>query len=91
MNKRKLLQNILISLTKKTLEKYNPQIIAITGNVGKTSTKEAINLVIRSKYKTRKTFKNENTLVGVCLTVLGIKRADSNIFSWIKNIISAKM
>jgi UDP-N-acetylmuramyl pentapeptide synthase len=52
MNKRTILKNILINLTKKTLEKYNPQIIAITGNVGKTSTKEAVDLVVKTKFKT---------------------------------------
>ncbi|MDD4122989.1 MAG: hypothetical protein PHO23_01975 [Candidatus Pacebacteria bacterium] len=52
MNKRKILKSILISLTKRTWEKYSPKIIAITGNVGKTSTKEAIDLVVKTKFKT---------------------------------------
>jgi len=36
--KRQLLTNILIRLTTKVLNKYKPIVIAITGNVGKTST-----------------------------------------------------
>ena len=91
MNKRTILKNILINLAKKTLEKYNPQIIGITGNVGKTSTKEAVDLVVKTKFKTWKTNKNENTTIGVCLTILGLSRADSNIFKWIKNIFKAKL
>jgi len=80
MNKRTILKNILISLTKRTIEKYSPKIIAITGNVGKTSTKEAIDLVVKTKFTTWKTHKNNNTTIGVCLTVLGLPSADSNIF-----------
>src|SRR5258706_398666 len=37
-----ILQTILEILAQATLRRYRPQIVAITGNVGKTSTKEAI-------------------------------------------------
>ena len=87
--KRQIIKNILIQLTKKTLKKYKPQIIGITGNVGKTSTKEAVNLVLKTKFRTRTTFVNQNTTIGMCLTILGLTRADRNLAKWVKNFIQA--
>ena len=43
--KRGILQKILGVLTKKIVGKYKPKVIAITGSVGKTSTKNAIALL----------------------------------------------
>lgn len=45
--------------------------VAVTGSVGKTSTKEFIYSVMKSKYKTAKTPGNYNSESGVPLTVFG--------------------
>lgn len=45
-------------------------IIAITGSVGKTTTKDAIGRVLQEKYKTHISAGNHNTLLGCSLTVL---------------------
>ncbi len=68
------------------IRRYKPQIIAITGNVGKTSAKEAIFFVVSSKYHTRKSQKSFNSEIGVPLTVLGCPTGWSNPFVWIRNI-----
>jgi len=51
-------------------EKINPITIAITGSVGKTTTKEIISKVLKKKYKVHTTFKNFNNEIGVAKTIL---------------------
>ncbi len=45
--------------------------VAITGSVGKTTTKEFLRELLSSRYKVHSTFENENNTIGVPLTVLG--------------------
>ncbi len=73
-----------------TLRKYHPQIVAITGSVGKTSAKEAIFCVLGSKYAVRRSLKNYNNEIGLPLTILGQeKTAGKNIFKWLGIFIVA--
>jgi len=67
------------------LKKYKPSIIAITGSVGKTSTKDAIYEVIRSKYHARKSEKSYNNELGVPLTILNLETGWNSPLIWIKN------
>lgn len=50
------------------LSQFSLRRIAVTGSVGKTTTKEMIACVLSSKYKTVFTQKNLNTQLGQCLT-----------------------
>ncbi len=50
--------------------KFSPKVIAVTGSVGKTTTREMIASVIKSEYKTLKTENNLNNEVGVPKTIL---------------------
>lgn len=52
---------------------YDIPVIAITGSVGKTSTKDIIASVVSQKYKTCKTVGNYNNHLGVPLTILSLK------------------
>lgn len=54
-------------------EKYNIPVIAVTGSVGKTSTKDIIASVVSQKYKTLKTQANLNNHIGMPLTILSLK------------------
>ena len=54
-------------------EKYNIPVIAITGSVGKTSTKDAVASVVSEKYKTLKTKGNMNNHIGMPMTILKLK------------------
>src|SRR3989338_7032067 len=54
-----------------TLRKYDPGVIAVTGSVGKTSTKEAIYAVLKKHRKVRRNSGNFNNEIGVPLTILG--------------------
>ena len=49
----------LYDLAKERLEKFRPEVIAVTGSTGKTTTKEAIATVLKQKFKV---FKSEGTL-----------------------------
>lgn len=49
------------------------KVVAITGSVGKTSTKEFVANVIAQKYKTHKTKGNRNSLLGLPMEILSIE------------------
>lgn len=69
----KIIYKRLASVAKKVISKHNPTIIAITGSVGKTSTKEALVQVMKVKFgeEVRYTQGNLNAEIGIPLTILG--------------------
>lgn len=69
------------------LRRKRPTIIAITGSVGKTSTKDAIYAAIKNDVYARKSEKSFNSDIGVALTVLGLPNAWNNPIHWVWNII----
>jgi len=79
--KRQLLTNVLVILAKQILNKYKPLVIAVTGNVGKTSTKEAIFTVLHSKYRCRRNEMNYNTPIGVAITIIGTKSGEKSLIA----------
>ncbi|MEI7719855.1 MAG: UDP-N-acetylmuramoyl-tripeptide--D-alanyl-D-alanine ligase [bacterium] len=68
------------------VQKYKPRIIAVTGSVGKTSTKDAIFAVLGETSHVRKSEKSFNSEIGLPLTILGCPNAWSNPFRWLQNI-----
>jgi len=85
---RKTLKHILRVSCKLAILRYKPFIIAITGNTGKTSTKEAVFLILKEKFSNvRKTRENFNTDIGVPLSILGLNDAKRNILGWARNFI----
>lgn len=54
------------------LNKVQPRVIGITGSNGKTTTKDMTAAVISQKYKTHKTYANENNELGVPRTLLSM-------------------
>lgn len=51
------------------LKEWHPTVIAVTGSVGKTSTKEAIATVLASKFATFRSWQNYNDLLGIPLSL----------------------
>lgn len=85
-----LLNLILRILSKNIIQKYRPDIVGITGSIGKTSSKEAVYLVLKTKFNVRKSFKNYNNEVGVPLAIIGTEKSPNNsIFGWIEVIFKA--
>ena len=79
---------IITAEAKLILRKYKPRVVAVTGSVGKTSTKDAIFSVLSEKAFVRKSQKSFNSEVGVPLTILGVPNAWTNPLAWLKNIIA---
>lgn len=52
--------------------RFKIPVIALTGSVGKTTTKEMVHCVISSKYKTLKSLGNLNNQIGMPMTVFSI-------------------
>lgn len=80
---RKFLQHILAILAKNIIKKYKPDIIGITGSVGKTSAKEAISVVLKERYRIRKSIENYNNEIGVPLTILGCESGGKSFWKWL--------
>ncbi|PIT92046.1 MAG: hypothetical protein COU08_04295 [Candidatus Harrisonbacteria bacterium CG10_big_fil_rev_8_21_14_0_10_42_17] len=70
MKKRALLKWILRTLARKTIQKYEPLVIGITGSVGKTSTKTAIGVVLTHKFNTRFSQESHNNEFGFPLGII---------------------
>ncbi len=83
-------QIVIAALTfesKLLIRRTKPFVIAVTGSVGKTSTKDAIFSVLKNYRKTRKSEKSFNSEIGVPLSVLGLPNAWDNPILWMWNII----
>ena len=84
-----ILQYILKILSKMILWRYRPRVVGITGSVGKTGTKEAIYLVLRRYFRTRRNIKNYNNEIGVPLTILGSETGGRSVWKWLKIFLKA--
>ncbi len=84
---KKIVTHILRVESKLVLWKYKPKVIAITGSVGKTSTKDAVYAVISGISYVRKSEKSYNSEIGLPLTILGCPNGWNNPFTWILNIL----
>lgn len=62
----------LQALAKHHRQQFNIPFIAITGSNGKTTTKELVTIVLKTKYKTYSTYGNLNNHIGVPLTLLSL-------------------
>lgn len=79
---KRLVQRMLANLARKTLRAYKPKVVAITGSVGKTSTRHAITTAIGDARKIRSTFENYNNELGVPLTILNEPSPGRSVFGW---------
>lgn len=83
-------QNQFIILVENTIEAmqqiaeykrslYNIPVVAITGSVGKTSTKDMVASVVSQQYHTLKTEGNYNNHIGVPLTIFRLKNEEAMV------------
>ncbi|HSR89469.1 MAG TPA: UDP-N-acetylmuramoyl-tripeptide--D-alanyl-D-alanine ligase [Candidatus Udaeobacter sp.] len=86
-----LLHYWLRFFSKKILNKYKPDVVGITGSIGKTSSKEAIAAVLEKKFTVRRSVKNYNNEIGLPLTIIGIDKSPGrSIFGWLAVFMKAK-
>jgi UDP-N-acetylmuramoyl-tripeptide--D-alanyl-D-alanine ligase len=78
----RLLEKILKYFAVRALRRFRPQVVGVTGSVGKTSTKEAIFTVLSSKFQVRKNEKNYNNEIGLPLTILGLESGGGSLGKW---------
>lgn len=83
------LRKIIKLLARLTVLKFKPVVIGVTGSVGKTSTKEAIYLILYRSKVSRRNLANLNNELGMSLTVLGDYAQSGSIFFWLGVICSA--
>lgn len=69
------------------LKKFKPKIIAISGSVGKSTTRDAIYLVLSKSFFIRKSEKSFTTELGIPLTIIGCHCGTGSILQWCKNIL----
>lgn len=69
----------LYSIARAKRELYDIPVIAITGSVGKTSTKDIVANVVSQKYKTLKTQGNHNNNIGLPFTVLELEDEEAMV------------
>jgi len=81
---KKLVISLLANAARKNLRKFHPKVVAITGSVGKTSTRQAIAIALEAKYRVRTPMKNYNNEFGLPLAILGEKSPGRNAWEWLK-------
>jgi UDP-N-acetylmuramoyl-tripeptide--D-alanyl-D-alanine ligase len=84
---KKIIFRIIQSESRIILRKYKPKIIAVTGSVGKTSTKDAIYTALSSVLYINKNQKSYNSEIGIPLTIIGRESGWGNLWAWTKNIL----
>lgn len=84
-----ILEKILAWLARRTIQIHTPVIVGVTGSVGKTSTRDAIAVVLRKKFSVRTPEKNYNNEIGLPLTILGIPHHERDILRWAFSLVGA--
>lgn len=80
---RAILVFVLTLEARLVLLRHNPRIIAITGSVGKTTTKDAIYAALAGRVSVARSKKSFNSDIGVPLAILQLDNPWSNPFKWI--------
>jgi UDP-N-acetylmuramoyl-tripeptide--D-alanyl-D-alanine ligase len=86
---RDLLEKKLAAYARRHLLKSSPEVIGVTGSVGKTSAKEAIAAVLSKSYPTGHSPRNLNTEIGMPLAILGLHGGGSSAGRWLGIMLQA--
>lgn len=85
---KKIVVYILTLESKLILKKYRPKIVAITGSVGKTGTKDVVHALFSKLYFAEKSPKSFNSEFGAPLAIIGCEQSGwNNPLSWLKIIL----
>ncbi len=87
---KEILKKIIIAIitfeARLIVRRYSPKIIAVSGTVGKTTTKDVIYHALNKSLKIRKNKKSLNSEFGVPLTIIGSESGWNNSLAWLKII-----
>ncbi|MBI2052951.1 MAG: hypothetical protein HYT34_01770, partial [Candidatus Ryanbacteria bacterium] len=87
----KLFKRVIVWLltieARAVLLRHRPEIIAVTGSVGKTSAKEAIWTLLKEHFDVWKSEKSYNSEIGVPLAILGLRSAWNSPIGWLQNLL----
>ena len=78
---------LLAKVARKQIAACKPHVVAVTGSVGKTSTKTAIAHALSARYRVRAGYKNYNNEIGVPLAILGETSPGANAWEWAKLLV----
>lgn len=81
--KAKFLEIVLRAMAIRLLRRHKPKIVAITGSVGKTTTKDMTWELLKKYFNVRRSIKNYNNEIGVPLTIIGAESGGNSILKWI--------
>lgn len=84
---KKTIITLLTLEAKAVLKRFKPKVIAVTGSVGKTSTKDATYTILTPLVNVIKNEKSFNGDIGVPLSILELPNAWNNYFKWIENSV----
>ncbi|HEU0051469.1 MAG TPA: UDP-N-acetylmuramoyl-tripeptide--D-alanyl-D-alanine ligase, partial [Patescibacteria group bacterium] len=88
------LESFLATSAQRVIRREKPCVIAITGSVGKSSTKNVIGLMLDAgnpNARVRASEKNYNNELGLPLTILGLPAPGRSPFRWILVLVSASL
>jgi len=77
-----ILEKKLHFFSRRIIRKYQPEVVGITGSVGKTSAKEMTTRILSSKFVVRGSLGNYNNEIGVPLTIIGKENPGKSLFGW---------
>lgn len=80
---KQILLKILSLMARRIIQKHNPKVIGITGSVGKTSSRQAIAVVLGEHFQVRSSEKNYNNEFGVPFTIIGVDSPGRNPLLWL--------
>lgn len=86
---KKFFEKLIQQKAKQAVRQHKPRVIAITGSVGKTSTKNAIAAVLKTKFNVRVAEENYNNEFGVPFAILGVKSPGKSIFGWLQVLLKS--
>ncbi|MFH0831140.1 MAG: UDP-N-acetylmuramoyl-tripeptide--D-alanyl-D-alanine ligase [Parcubacteria group bacterium] len=78
------IESKIAAAARAVLARYKPSVIAITGSVGKTSSKDAIAAVLAQRESVRASEGNYNNELGLPLTILGERSPGRSVLGWWK-------
>lgn len=80
---KKIIVTIITWEARLILLRYKPKIIAVTGSVGKTTTKDMIFTALSNSVQVRKNYKSLNSEFGVPLTIIGCESGWNSFSAWL--------